>query len=39
MPLVAHHEKPYWTKYYKRQSNLLGKYGKYMLITLLHFEQ
>lgn len=30
MPSATHHEKPYWTKYYKRQSDWIGKYGKYV---------
>lgn len=29
MPLATHHKKLYWTKYYKRQSDWIGKYGKY----------
>uniref|UniRef100_A0A8W8LUB3 WSC domain-containing protein n=1 Tax=Magallana gigas TaxID=29159 RepID=A0A8W8LUB3_MAGGI len=29
MPLATHHKKLYWTKYYKRQSDWIGKYGCY----------
>lgn len=37
MPSATHHEKPYWTKYYKRQSDWIGKYGKYVNVhTLVH---
>uniref|UniRef100_A0A8W8MIS8 Uncharacterized protein n=1 Tax=Magallana gigas TaxID=29159 RepID=A0A8W8MIS8_MAGGI len=28
MPSATHHQKPYWTKYYKRQSDWIGKYEK-----------
>lgn len=28
IPAVTHQEKLYWTKYYKRQSDWIGKYGK-----------
>lgn len=35
MPSATHHEKPYWTKYYKRQSDLIGKYGKYVNVQTM----
>lgn len=38
MPSVSHREKPYWTKYYKSQSDWIGKYGNYINVhTMVGF--
>lgn len=33
--MPTHHEKPYWTKYYKRQSDWIGKYGKCINVPIM----
>uniref|UniRef100_A0A8W8LXR6 WSC domain-containing protein n=1 Tax=Magallana gigas TaxID=29159 RepID=A0A8W8LXR6_MAGGI len=39
LPSATHHQKPYWTKYYKRQSDWIGKYGCYKKADLAETEK